>query len=118
MIICTEINTIEDVWNGPIELEDNPETDRDYSNGFRPWMVIVPKHISRIHGYDYINFTAEIRRQCEQHTLRKLRTILIRSGTEYPPELPEIEELSAEETTKEWLFAHNIHEVSVFELKT
>ena len=40
-------------------------------------------------------------------TLRKLDSILQRSGTEYPKELPPLIELNTKDQTKEWLSAHN-----------
>ena len=40
-------------------------------------------------------------------TLRKLNSILQRSGTEYPKELPPLLELNTKDQTKEWLRAHN-----------
>jgi hypothetical protein len=72
---------------------------------------LFPEHVKRrIPGFNH-NFddlpNLVLKNQCEQHTLRKLASMLERAGKEYPAELPALEEQDSKEQTREWLNAHN-----------
>ena len=99
------------------EEEKTDEIEEKFPDGLKKEMIHFPpkmlKNILRQNprfNYDYTQLDHEKRRQCEQHTLRKLNNILQRSGTEYPQELPPLVEIAKQEQTQEWLSAHNYPE--------
>jgi len=114
MIICTDINNIGEIWDGPDPTETHDEVEQEYPKGYKHLMMQYPEHIRKMPGFNYDFWdlaNATLRDECEQYTLRKLRYMLERSGTEYPIELPIIwEDEDKAKRTKEWLAAHNFDE--------
>jgi hypothetical protein len=102
---------IEDPVYGPHLPDDMDALIKSrYPNGFKRHMMLFPKHFSKLapFHFDYDQLPNEIyKNQAEQHTLRTLNRILERTGTEYPDELPPLEEVDRKHQTKEWLAAHN-----------
>ena len=121
MIMHGDICNIGEIWNGVEVTEDTEldEVEEKYPHGYKHLMMHFPeKLLKRIFrkypkfSYDYTILPLEWQRQAEQFTLRKLNRMLERSGTDYPKELPPLEEISAQEQSVEFLSAHN-YEVDV-----
>ena len=116
MIICGDITNIGEIWDG-VEVTEETELDEieeKYPHGYKHLMMHFPpsllKQIFKKYPkftYDYTELPLEWQRQVEQFTLRKLNKILERSGVDYPKELPPLEEINAQEQSREYLEAHN-----------
>ena len=116
MIMCGDMTNIGEIWNGVEVTEDTEldEIEEKYPHGYKHLMMhYPPKLLKRIFrkypkfSYDYTTLPLEWQRQAEQFTLRKLNKMLERSGVDYPKELPELEEISSQEQSIEFLSAHN-----------
>ena len=99
MINVGDIANIGEIWNGvkPKENEVLDEIEQKYPDGYKHLMMHYPKKLlSEIKRddprftYDYNTLPDEHKRQCEQFTLRMIKEILDRSGTDYPKELPKL----------------------------
>ena len=125
MLIVGDLVSPGEIWRG-VKKKDNEKMDEieeKYPDGYAKLMMHFPQRLLQTilrenprFNYDYTTLCPEYRRQCEQFTLRKLNGILERSGTEYPKDLPKIQDVNAKEQCKEWLSVHNYDENIVTEI--
>ena len=69
MIIATDINNVDEIWNGPKDLTSVDQIEQQYPQGYKHLMMLYPDHIRRLPNfkYDFWQLPNEtIRRECEQ----------------------------------------------------
>ena len=103
-----DATNIREIWDG-VDPNKEKKTDEEiiHPNGMKHLMITVPKALRDMkYPSVYSKCSRDQQKVAEQLTLRRLAKYLEKQGKDYPSELPELDEESGFELSKEWIREH------------